>query len=165
MHPCTVLKARLQVLLQPYLAVSHWHKLLVSYPALLTGQSTMRLLEKAKSDSSVTKHRKTKRPVDGTNEKHGVKDTHTQLQRTASAPRRATLEKASSLLLPRQRNLLGNCVAMARVSSVMQTWPHPLMSAPAVKSKGGFYCRPSVSIWRSEKLCTCVFVWCAFLFV
>lgn len=33
--------------------------------------------------------------------------------------------KARSFLLPRQRSLLGNSVAMARVSSVMQTWPHP----------------------------------------
>lgn len=33
--------------------------------------------------------------------------------------------KASSSLLPWQRSLLGNSVAMARVSSMMQTRPHP----------------------------------------
>lgn len=39
---------------------------------------------------------------------------------------------------------------MARVCSVMRTWPHPLTSSPAVKSEAGFY--SLLSVWRSEKL-------------
>ena len=56
--------------------------------------------------------------------------------------------KASSSLLPWQRSLLGNSVAMARVSSMMQTRPHP----PTPQQ-----------LWEAA-LSLCVFV-CFFLFL
>lgn len=57
--------------------------------------------------------------------------------------------KARSFLLPRQRSRLGNSVAMARVSSVMQTWPHPptpqqLWGASVREGSSEAACLPSV---------------------
>lgn len=75
-----------------------------------------------------------------------------------------TLEKASSLLLPWQWSLLGNCVAMARVSSAMQTWPHPPTSSPAVKSREALMLA-ECQCWEQQGVCVCVCVWsCAFFF-
>lgn len=56
--------------------------------------------------------------------------------------------KASSFLLPWQRSLLGNSVAMARVSSVMQTWPHP--PAPHQLWRAG-----RLYYWLSVCICVC----------
>lgn len=69
-----------------------------------------------------TRSGKTKKPH---NERKDRTSWETHSCRMGKAWRCATLEKASSFLLPWQRTLLGNIVAMARVSSVKQTWPRP----------------------------------------
>lgn len=73
-----------------------------------------------------------------------------------------TLEKASSLLLPWRWSLLGNCVAMARVSSVMQTWPHPPTPHQLWRA-GRLYYWLSVSVGNREAACVWLCV-CAFCF-
>lgn len=90
-------------------------------------------------------------PLGEINEKMAWK-THNG--RMGKAWRCVTLEKASSLLLPWQWSLLGNCVAMARVSSVMQTWPHPLTSSPAVKSREALLLA-ECQCWE-QRGCVCV---------
>lgn len=76
--------------------------------------------------------------------------------RMGKAWRCVTLEKASSLLLPWQWSLLGNYVAMARVSSVMQTWPHPPTSSPAVKSREASLLAKCQRVTVHVFVCMCV---------
>lgn len=70
-----------------------------------------------------------------------------------------TLEEASSFLLPWQRSLLGNSVAMARVSSVMQTWPHPPTPHQLWRSGRLYYWLSALGM---ERLRVCVCSFCLF---
>lgn len=70
-----------------------------------------------------------------------------------------TLEEASSFLLPWQRSLLGNSVAMARVSSVMQTWPHPPTPHQLWRSGRLYYWLSALGM---ERLSVCVCSFCLF---
>ena len=98
------------------------------------------------------KHIKTKKPLTEINEEMAWKTHNCWIEK---AWRCVTLEKASSLLFPWQWSLLGNCVAMARVSSVMQTWPHPPKSSPAVKSR---VARILAKCW-DQRSSVCAIVW------
>lgn len=106
---------------KPYLAERHWHKLLgvISRSVNWHKHVSHGRIEIFWCRAGNTE---TKKPPDEINEKTAW-ETHSC--RMGKAWRCVTLEKASSLLLPWRRSLLGNCVAMARVSSVMRTWPHP----------------------------------------
>ena len=117
--------------------MSHWHKLLAWYLGLLTGENIcvywrLRIFDASDLQRQAETTERQRKPLDEINE-NTKRKTHDHWM--GKAWRCVTLEKASSLLLPWQWSLLGNCVAMARVSSVMQTWPHPPTSSPAVKSR------------------------------
>ncbi len=123
---------------KPYLAECHtdiscWRDIC----CLLTGESIcvswrIQIFDVTDFQRRARNAERQRNPLGEINEKMAWK-THNC--RMGKAWRCVTLEEASSLLLPWQWSLLGNCVAMARVSSVMQTWPHPPTSSPAVKSR------------------------------
>lgn len=137
------------------------HKVLARYPALLTGKS-VGLCRQIQTFGAPEFQRRTRRQREllMTEMKRMAWKTHNC--RMGKAWRCATLEKASSLLLPWQWSLLGNYVAMARVSSVMQTWPHPPTSSPVVNGRaeegvggkrGGSL---AVCQWWEQTPCVCL---------